>query len=209
MSISTRTPIGRVASASAARRSTPAMLSTTTERSATAARTRTRRWIIPVETTDVVSRMPSRPAPAMTSTSRTVAQQRPTAPAAICFRAMSGDLCALTCGRSLPPCCFTSAAIAARFASNPARSTRSAGVEKSGASTGLPISSRFGPGDIPVHPVAAPSLIPSARRRSRAARNGTDRRRQQVEIIRPLYRSAAQCRHRNMDARCSQRPALK
>src|SRR4051794_16972855 len=75
------------------------------------------------------SRSSPRPAAAMPSTSRTVAQVAPGEPAARCQRASSVPLCALTCGRSRAP--GSASAIVVRFASSRSASTSSAGVRRS------------------------------------------------------------------------------
>jgi hypothetical protein len=58
-----------------------------------------RRKILLSPITAVVIRMLSIPAAAMTSASPSLAQHTPTAPASICFRAMTADLWVLAWGR--------------------------------------------------------------------------------------------------------------
>jgi len=68
------------------------------------------------------------PDSAITSASPTLAQQIPTAPAAIWRRAISGHLWVLECGRSFLPAAVVQAAIFAMLRSKRSRSSRSAGV---------------------------------------------------------------------------------
>src|SRR6266436_45864 len=103
-------------------------LSTTTSVSAACARTPISLPIFSGPTTSVVMRILRMPAAAITSASPTLAQQMPTAPAAIWRRAISGHLCVFECGRSFLPTAFTWAAILAMFRSKRSRSRSSAGV---------------------------------------------------------------------------------
>src|SRR5436190_2309482 len=68
------------------------------------------------------------PASAKTSASPSFAQQIPAAPAAICIRAMTGDLCVLQCGRSCLPLSLTIFCIRAMLRASFEDSTRTAGV---------------------------------------------------------------------------------
>src|SRR5690606_1580852 len=80
------------------------------------------------------------PALARCSTSDTVAQAMPAAPAASCLLAISTDLCVLACGRSATPLLAASRAMAVMLRFMASISTTSAGVltvskqELSGAS---------------------------------------------------------------------------
>ena len=103
-------------------------LSTTTSVSAACSSTPIRRPIFSGPTTSVVMSMLRMPAAAITSASPTLAQQMPTAPAAIWRRAISGHLWVLECGRIFFPAVFTYAAILAMFRSKRSRSRRRAGV---------------------------------------------------------------------------------
>src|SRR5262245_29392127 len=103
-------------------------LSTTAMVSAACSSAARRRAIFSGPTTSVVMRMLRMPAAAITSASPTLAQQMPTAPAAIWRRAISGHLCVFEWGRSFLPAAFTCAAILAMFRSKRSRSRRRAGV---------------------------------------------------------------------------------
>src|SRR5712691_4829650 len=107
-------------------------LSTTTIVSGARSSTPMSRPIFSGPTTSVVTRMLRMPEAAITSASPTLAQQMPTAPAAIWRRAISGHLCVFECGRSFLPTAFTWAAILAMFRSKRSRSRSSAGVGISG-----------------------------------------------------------------------------
>src|SRR5690348_5820276 len=73
-------------------------------------------------------KMSSTPATANASASPTVATVMPTAPAASWRRAISADLCVLTCGRTTSPRRAAVPAIALRLASSTSVSTTTAGV---------------------------------------------------------------------------------
>src|SRR6266849_6977710 len=103
-------------------------LSTTTIVSGARSSTPMSRPIFSGPTTSVVTRMLRMPEAAITSASPTLAQQMPTAPAAIWRRAISGHLCVFECGRSFLPTAFTCAAILAMFRSKRSRSSSRAGV---------------------------------------------------------------------------------
>src|SRR5712691_2136769 len=103
-------------------------LSTTTMVSGARSSTPRRLPIFSGPTTSVVTRIFRMPEAAITSASPTLAQQMPTAPAAIWRRAISGHLCVFECGRSFLPTAFTWAAILAMFRSKRPRSSSSAGV---------------------------------------------------------------------------------
>src|SRR6266849_412063 len=103
-------------------------LSTTTMVSGARSSTPRRRPIFSGPTTSVVTRILRMPEAAITSASPTLAQQMPTAPAAIWRRAISGHLCVFECGRSFLPTAFTWAAILVMFRSKRSRSSSSAGV---------------------------------------------------------------------------------
>src|SRR5262250_1704501 len=103
-------------------------LSTTAMVSGACSSTPKRRRIFSGPTTSVVMRMLRMPAAAITSASPTLAQQMPTAPAAIWRRAISGHLCVLEWGRSFLPADFTCAAILAMLRSKRSTSRSSAGV---------------------------------------------------------------------------------
>ena len=79
-------------------------------------------------TTGEVISSPSIPSSASASASPSLAQQTPSAPAAICRRAMSALLWVLACGRSFSPAPAANAAIAAMLRSSASTSTTSAGV---------------------------------------------------------------------------------
>ena len=73
----------------------------------------------------------STPASLSASASPSLAQQTPTAPAAVCSRAIAAHLCVLACGRSVSPAAFANVAIAAMFRSSASTSMISAGVFRS------------------------------------------------------------------------------
>src|ERR1700730_4645883 len=103
-------------------------LSTTTMVSGARSSTPMRRPIFSGPTTSVVTRILRMPETAITAAPPPLAQQMPTAPAAIWRRAISGHLCVFECGRSFLPTAFTWAAILAMFRSKRSRSSSSAGV---------------------------------------------------------------------------------
>src|SRR4029453_8616718 len=72
------------------------------------------------------------PASAKTSASPSFAQHTPPAPASICMRAMTGDLCVLACGRSALPAPATAVCMRAMLRASFDDSTRTAGVGISG-----------------------------------------------------------------------------
>src|SRR6185503_18143582 len=106
-------------------------LSTTASVSGFLSSTFRSRPIFSAPTTSVVMRRFRMPAAAITSASPTLATQTPTAPAAICRRAISGHLWVLAWGRIFLPTAFTCAAIFCRLRSKRSRSRSSAGVGSS------------------------------------------------------------------------------
>ena len=88
---------------------------------------------------------PATPPRTITSASPKVAQQMPSAPAAIWRRAIASDLCVLACGRSAMPRPRACAAIAAILRSSASRSTTSAGVSSRARLPGWPMREALGP----------------------------------------------------------------
>ena len=91
----------------------------------------TTRAIFSVVTTGDVISTSSTPPSTITSASLTLAAQTPTAPSAICRRAMMGHLCVFVCGRSPSFRRRAWSVIWRRFASRRSRSISSAGVPSS------------------------------------------------------------------------------
>lgn len=89
------------------------------------------------ETTWLAMNRSAMPPSAIASAMLTLAQVTPSAPAAICIRAIAGARWVLTCGRSWAGLSAKKAAMRAILASNQSRSTKAAGVISS--ETGRPI----------------------------------------------------------------------
>ena len=92
---------------------------------------RTSRAILLGPTSSPVISSPPMPAADIASASRMVAQETPSAPAAICRLAISGVLCVLACGRKLTPRALAWSAIVRMLYSNASRSRISDGVGRS------------------------------------------------------------------------------
>ena len=121
---STVAPLPAIASAS---RSTPSAESTATASRTRPASTATRASLAR-SMTSLEMKMSAMPAMASASASLVFCTQTPTAPAAICSRAIAAHLCILACGRRRTPCRRAKVAMAARLRSIASRSMTSAGV---------------------------------------------------------------------------------
>ena len=141
------------AATSASARALPGSSATTVISEPSARRVRSRPRQLMVAIGEVI-RMPRTRASASASASPMVAQEAPSAPAAIRRLAISGDLCDLACGRSDTPCRLAHAAIVAMFWSRMSRSTMSAGVSTSSRRIAIPE---------PIHGVIRVRGLPSRR----------------------------------------------